>query len=170
MSDLGTSAPDAGWYVDPYGDAVERYHDGSQWTTRFRVPGTPGAVTDEIVNPRSTAIRVLVTTLAAVAALGAWFGFFTLPGLPGGNLIRVGLLLVWVTLIVIATPHVSVRQTRAVWVFIPPAGVILTVWIVWRLTLLPYRDWPIRQAELADWQRVVNPADPTAQLYKKRSS
>jgi hypothetical protein len=51
----------AGWYLDPYGHAQQRYYDGTQWTQHVH-----GAITPPIVPASSTSGRSVAMIVGIV--------------------------------------------------------------------------------------------------------
>jgi hypothetical protein len=69
-------------------------------------------------------------------------------------------------LTVVVAPLVSYRRRDAVAWLIPPLGLLLTARLVWRLTLLPYRDWPPRPEEANRYRRTTFHTVDGAPLYR----
>jgi hypothetical protein len=71
---------------------------------------------------------------------------------------------------IVVAPLVSYRRRDAVAWLIPPLGLLLTVRLVWRLTLLPYRDWPPRPEEAQRWRPTQFRTAEGAPMYLTASS
>ncbi|AXO38001.1 MULTISPECIES: hypothetical protein [Micromonospora] len=68
--------------------------------------------------------------------------------------------------VVAVAPLVSYRRRDAVAWLLPPLGLLLTARLAWRLTLLPYRDWPPRPEEARRCRRAPVGADEGTTLYQ----
>jgi len=61
--------------------------------------------------------------------------------------------------------RVSYRWFDAFLLLIPLVGLIYLWRFAWRLSFLPYRDWPPRPDEAPRWVKVAHPSRPGAGLY-----
>lgn len=61
--------------------------------------------------------------------------------------------------------RVSYRWFDAFLLMIPLFGLIYLWRFAWRLSFLPYRDWPPRPDEASRWVKVAHPSRPGAGLY-----
>jgi hypothetical protein len=61
--------------------------------------------------------------------------------------------------------RVSYRWFDAFLLLIPLFGLIYMWRFAWRLSFLPYRDWPPRPDEAPHWRKVAHPDRPGAGLY-----
>jgi hypothetical protein len=67
-----------------------------------------------------------------------------------------------------ALPLVSYRRRDVLLMGIPLYNLGLFGQTLWRLTYLPYRDWPPRPDEAARWRQLRHPSRPGALLYVER--
>jgi hypothetical protein len=117
--------------------------------------------------PRPVLLR-LVYTIVIVAAL------LSVPWLVSEASRRIGSgpLGLWppptLVLLVLGTllaSRVSYRWFDAFLLLIPIVGLVLLWRFAWRLSFLPYRDWPPRPEEAQRWRKVAHPDRPRAGLY-----
>jgi hypothetical protein len=73
--------------------------------------------------------------------------------------------LVLLVLGALVAPRVSYRWFDAYLLLIPIVGLFYLGRFAWRLSLLPYRDWPPRPDEAPRWRKVAHPSRPGAGLY-----
>jgi hypothetical protein len=123
--------------------------------------------------PRPAGVRVLITLLVVVAVNVGWLGLKRqVIGPLFGN---VGLS-DWLTLIfpvvctAILAPHASYRRIDALHWFVPFIGAGLTIRLAWRVSLLPYRDWPPRKDEIPRMREVHHSGRSDRTLYRLERS
>ncbi len=117
--------------------------------------------------PRPVALR-LVCTVVIVAALASvpWLVSHAgrrIDGVPSG--LWPPPVLVLLVLGALVATRVSYRWFDAILLLIPILGLFYLWRFAWRLSLLPYRDWPPRPDEAPRWRKVAHPSRPGAGLY-----
>jgi hypothetical protein len=73
--------------------------------------------------------------------------------------------LVLLVLGALVASRVSYRWFDAFLLLIPIVGLFYLWRFAWRLSFLPYRDWPPRPEEAPSWRKVAHPDRPGAGLY-----
>ena len=163
---------DPGWYADPYGGPIERYHNGGQWTERVRMPGSREEMVEPTARPRSGLVRNLGVIIAALLTLAieVLSTYWTLYVGVVGLIPLVG----WAIAIVVVAPYVSYTRWFAIAPLVPLFGVVLAplaaAVVARRLLLLPYCDWPLTPEVAHQWEQVRNPADPGTPLYMRKGA
>jgi hypothetical protein len=174
MSEVTSMSLDRGWYADPYGSALSRYHDGNAWTGRLRVPGTVEEFVEPEVRMRPAAVRGFVTTIAVVGWVAVYFFPVILVSLVGSPVAAVSFAVwgAWMLFVGLAGPRVGYNPAFMLVLFVPVAGFFLTLYvtakIVSRLLVLPYRTWEVSSTEADAWVRIRNPKQPDSPLYVRR--
>jgi hypothetical protein len=172
MSDL---ALEPGWYSDPYGEQIERYHDGSRWTGRIRVPGSPEELVQAEAKPISGGLRTLATVVGCLAVFGwnfasTWVYLFVraVPGL----LMGYAFLLAWVLVVILVGRKVQVSGFWAVAPVVPFLGGFATIYatriLVSRLVYLPYRDWDMTAVDQREWLQMRDPTKEGETILMRR--
>jgi hypothetical protein len=160
-----------GWYDDPYGTDAERFHDGTRWTGRTRVPTSPEVTADRPIfppapsRPRPTWQRRLITAPVAAAALAValspllqhrW-GYITCE-------------VVSATVVATVGRRVSLGWWSVFWALTWPwIGLAYVTSVAWRLSYWPYRDWEMASDHGPNWVRVTHPSVKGA-LWIRRDS
>jgi hypothetical protein len=107
--------------------------------------------------PRSVVHRLCWTAAASVFVVAP---YWALVGSPPHDSPQPSALIVSAALLPAAAlmgalgDRVSYHWSDAVFVVMGPWSLVVAVKLIWRVTLLPYRDWPAREEEAGDWRRM----------------
>jgi hypothetical protein len=148
--------------------------EANWWRRRRGVPADPGNSLLMVIDlpaivprPRPVLLR-LTYTVVIVAAL------FSVPWLASEAGRRIGgrpwahwpsPTLVLLVLGALVASRVPYRWFDAFLLLIPIVGMFYLWRFAWRLSFLPYRDWPPRPEEAPSWRKVAHPDRPGAGLY-----
>jgi hypothetical protein len=117
--------------------------------------------------PRPVALRLAYTVVILAVLFGVpWFVGKATPRIgsqPSGWWPSPTLVLL--VLGALAASRVSYRWRDGLLLLIPIVGLVYLCRFAWRLSFLPYRDWPPRAEEAPSWRKVSHPARPGARLY-----
>jgi hypothetical protein len=132
------------------------------------VPAVTAQPTDAPPRIHSELARFTVATIAVVTVVVGWLVVVARAGRPGHHRgPEIAALFVWALFVWICAPLVSYRRRDiAFGLLCTPIGMAwLTGKIVYRLMLLPYRDWNPRPDEPAVWTRIPDPNRPGRMLF-----
>jgi hypothetical protein len=107
--------------------------------------------------PRSLVTRWCWTVAAAVVMTVPYWalvGFFPPDGQRPSPLATCVAALPAAAVLGVLGDRVSYHWSDAILGAMGPVGLFFAVKVVWRATLLPYRNWPARDDEVGDWRRV----------------
>lgn len=122
--------------------------------------------------PRTTRVRIGITALVSGAIVALWWSSLHLVLRPtfGHSVITD-----WLALLIPVVPTAVLCRLGGYrwfdalgWIF-PPWGMVLTARMAWRASLLPYRNWPARPGDEANWIPATNEdAPPGAWFIRKK--
>jgi hypothetical protein len=182
MGAIGWADTCCGGQMSPYGSRRPAASSGTKRTSRRRMVSTsrevplvgrpyPRLMVVDLPSvaprPRPVVLRLVYTVLILAVLVG-------LPWLVGKAGPRFGARvpawwpsppLILVVLGALVASRVSYRWRDGLLLLIPIVGLFYLGRFAWRLSFLPYRDWPPRRQEAPYWRKVSHPARPGAGLY-----
>jgi hypothetical protein len=108
-------------------------------------------------SPRSVGARAVLASFLVLAVAGVWLAGKHLVFVPWiGNTQASDVATVLCPFLVTAAlaPYVGYRRFDAFAWILPPIGFALMVRLAWRVSYLPYRDWPRRSDDHRDWVEI----------------